>query len=135
MNQLEFINKVKHKPWVNRASSFDECDCFGLCMLYYKHVLNIELPQVQGYEENTPTSDCWTGEIHNWMPVDNPSINGLVFTCYRGERPMHVGIVISPTHVLHCRGSEGNPGRVEIHSIRAIERTYGKMTYHKFKRL
>ena len=133
MTQSEFIKKVMHKPWVNRASSFDECDCFGLVMLYYKHVLNIDLQAVQGYDDKVDTAECWTNEISNWEAVQTPSVNGLVFTCYRGERPMHVGVVISPTHVLHCRGSEGNHGKVEIHSIRAIQRLYGRITYHQLK--
>ena len=133
MNQSEFINKIKGVPWVNRAVSFDEVDCYGLVVMYYRHVLGLELPVVAGFTENHSIIDCWIGGIHSWEQVDTPPVKGLLFTSYRGDAPMHVGIVISPTHVLHCRGNVARPGKVEIHSIRTIASACGRITYHKFK--
>lgn len=133
MNQSDFINKILGKPWVNRAVSFDSLDCYGVVIMYYRHVLGIELPTVTGFKEGDPIADCWENNINMWEQVDKPSTNGLLFTCYKGERPMHVGIVISPTHVLHCRGNTGNSGKVELHSIRAIAANCGKIVFHRFK--
>jgi hypothetical protein len=43
MTQSDFIGLVNGKPWANRACSFDEMDCWGLVVLYYRHVLGLEL--------------------------------------------------------------------------------------------
>tara|TARA_R110000764_G_scaffold29681_1_gene69381 strand:+ start:19968 stop:20387 length:420 start_codon:yes stop_codon:yes gene_type:complete len=133
MNTKEFIHAIKGRPWVNRASSFDEVDCYGLIVLYYEHVLGVTLPNVSGYESNDCTIDSgWHSAICDWEEVTTPITQGLVFTCYKGDTPTHVGLVISPTHVLHSRGSPNHHGKVEYHSIRAIKSIYGKMTFHKF---
>lgn len=132
MTQNEFIKKVVGLPWVNRAISFDAVDCYGLVVLYYRHVLGVELPIPEGFNEKLKTDECWNNGISDWEQVSSPNTGGLMFTCYKGGSPCHVGVTISPTHVLHCRGSERNPGKVEVHSVRTIESIYGKITYHKF---
>ena len=120
------------KPWVNRASSFGSVDCFGLVMLYYRHVMGIDLPAVDGFKENNNFLDCYKSGIDQWQEVNAPTENGLMFTCYRGGTPMHVGLCIGKGFALHARGNVNQPGKVEIHSIRAIAHLYGKITYHKF---
>lgn len=132
MMQQEFINKVLGLPWVNRACSFAAVDCYGLVMLYYKHVLGIDLDEPKGYANGEPVADCWDSETQNphWIEKDSPMLSGVVFTCYSGGQPAHVGLYIGDGKVLHCRGSEKEPGSVAIHNIRAVERLCGKMTYH-----
>lgn len=133
MNQKEFIQKMIGKPWVNRASNFDACDCYGLIQLYYQHVLNIDLPTVAGYDDATcSTEQGWEANIHDWEEVATPSENGLLFTSYKDEKPAHVGLVISPTHILHSRGFVDDPGKVEIHSIATLKKLFGKVTFHKY---
>lgn len=132
MTKQEFIKKMKSVPWVNRAVGFDAVDCFGLVIMYYRHVLGIKVPNVNGFSEDLPMDECWDN-ADTWEQVDTPPIEGLAFTAYKGDTPMHVGIVISPTHVLHCRGDFKHHGKVEMHSIRAIKRTCGKITYHRLK--
>jgi cell wall-associated NlpC family hydrolase len=135
MNQSEFISKILGKPWVNRAISFDAVDCWGLCLMYYKHVLSIELPTIKGYKKGKcDTNQGWHNGVNQWKKLNKPKVNS-VFTCYKSGKPIHVGIVISATKVLHSRGFVGSHGKVEIHSVRAIESIYGKMTYHEFKGL
>ncbi len=132
MNQDEFINKTLGLPWVNRAVSFDSLDCWGLVLLYYKHVMDIELPTIKGYSKgDCDTAQGWQSGINQWQEINKPIV-GCIFTCYKGGSPIHVGIAISSTKVLHARGFIDSPGKVEIHSMRAIETIYGKITYHKF---
>ena len=135
LTQKEFIDRMLGKPWVDRASSFDSVDCWGLCLMYYRHVLGVYLPYVAGFVEGESVNDCWLSaeSTNQWQQVDSPVESGLVFTCYRGDQPTHVGVTISPTHVLHCRGHINQPGKVEIHSIRALRSIHDKMTYHRFK--
>lgn len=132
MNQKQFIKKILGKPWINRASSFDSADCWGLVILYYKHVLNVELPMVQGFTDNDDFNSCYQRGVDQWEEQEAPYYEGLVFTCYNGDNPTHVGLYIGHGKVLHSRGSDGNEGKVEIHSVRAIQSVYGKMTFHKF---
>lgn len=133
MNQQNFIDKVIGLPWVDRASSFESVDCYGLVTLYYKHVLGIDLPIITGYEAGEcDTSQGWQSGISQWQEMDKPSKDGLLFTSYKDGKPSHVGITISATKVLHARGFVGCAGKVEIHSIRAVEAIYGKISFHKF---
>lgn len=132
MTQAEFIKKILGKPWRNRASSFDAADCWGLVALYYKHVLNINIPTVAGFIENEEFEQCYSENLHLWQQVDTPPHEGLVFTCYKGKTPTHVGLCVGHGKALHSRGDKSENGKVEIHSLRAIESVCGKMTFHKF---
>ena len=49
MHQPDFIHAMEGKPWRDRACSFDAADCWGLVVLYYRHVLGIEIHQTPDY--------------------------------------------------------------------------------------
>lgn len=134
MTQNEFVLSAQGKPWVNRASSFDGMDCYGLVMLYYKEVLGIDLPEPEGYSELDDISLCWEKETSSgrWEPSDRPTRNAIVFTAYRGNTPLHVGVMLDHKRAIHCRGDCSIKGKVEIHSIRAIESIYGKVSFHRY---
>ncbi len=53
MTQSEFIGLVNGKPWANRACSFEQMDCWGLVVLYYRNVLGLELHHIAGYESGS----------------------------------------------------------------------------------
>ena len=137
MNETDFINKSLDVPWVNRGMSFDGMDCYGLVILYYRLVLGIELPMPSGYIEKEPINECWDAETGSgrWAAESRPIKNGIVLTAYRGDTPIHVGVVVSGGRLLHCRGNENEPGKVEIHRISAIEKIYGRVTYHSLRDL
>ena len=135
MDKMEFINNVIGLPWVNRAASFESVDCWGLVILYYKHVLSINLPMVEGYDIGDNISECWQRESANshWHEVDTPESESLVFTCYdTSGKPAHVGIYIGGGMVLHAHGNEVIGGSVKAHKIKVIERMYGNLTFHKY---
>lgn len=134
MDRVEFINKMIGVPWVNRASSFDSVDCWGLVILYFDKVLGVKLPDVKGYREKDDFNLCWNLEASNkhWAKVENPEPGSIVFTCYKNDKPTHVGVVLSRTKVLHTTGGLESAGSVQVNTIRAVEKIYGKMTYHKF---
>lgn len=134
MEKFEFLSKVNGVRWVDRGVSFDGMDCYGLVILYYRHVLGINLPLPDGYKNGKPTQDCWAKETVSgrWDECNSPARDGLVFTAYRGKTPLHVGIMIDKKMALHCRGDDSAPGKVEVHSIKAIESVYGKVTFHRY---
>lgn len=59
----DFIRKMIGVPWANRACSFDRVDCWGLCVLYYRHVLGIELHQTPDYEAGEDFFTCYQGDV------------------------------------------------------------------------
>lgn len=135
MNKVDFINKVIGIPWENRASSFDSVDCWGLVLLYYKHVLNIDLPNVEGYGEFECISKCWQKEElkSHWVKVDDEKDCDLVFTCYDSDgKPCHVGIYIGNGKLLHSDGHIRAGGSVRVNNLQSVERLYGKVTLHKY---
>lgn len=62
MTQSDFIGLVNGKPWANRACSFEQMDCWGLVVLYYRHVLGLELHHIAGYESGADFITCYEQE-------------------------------------------------------------------------
>lgn len=135
MNQEEFIKKAVGVEWVNRGIDYDGMDCHGLNYLYYRDVLGVDISLPDGYFDLKPIDECWRDEIDSgkWVDETGPVKGGIIFTCYKGSRPMHVGVCISKTHAMHCLGGEEFAGSVSIHSIAALKRTFGKMTFHSYR--
>ena len=132
MSESEFIESVIGKPWQNREATFDSMDCYGLVILYYEHVLDINLPNINGYKAGTNFLRLWLSNINkSWMQVGRPEKSGIMCTCYVGDIPSHVGIVVSGNMILHCPGSVEKGGKVELVSIGSLEQR-GRITYHKF---
>ncbi|WP_063613780.1 NlpC/P60 family protein, partial [Enterobacter hormaechei] len=106
MTKDEFIRRVIGVPWANRACSFEKVDCWGLCVLYYRHVLGIELHQTPDYEAGEDFFTCYQGDVVFWRKVDKP-VDGGIFVGYRGAQPAHVGLVLN-RQALHSRGENGS---------------------------
>lgn len=128
MTQDEFISKVVGVPWVKHAHSFESMDCYGLVMLYYKHVMGIDLGLMPirdisegGFEEESP----------NWHE-SYPARSGLAFMSFKGGIPSHCGIIIDEWTVLHSAGSDNQYGSVRIDKIASLERIFGKMKFYAY---
>ncbi|HCN5322470.1 TPA: C40 family peptidase [Escherichia coli] len=123
----DFVRKVIGVPWANRACSFDKVDCWGLVVLYYRHVLGIELHQTPDYEAGTDFFTCYQGDVVFWRPVDKP-VEGGIFVGYRGAQPAHVGLVLN-RQALHSRGESGS---VRMDSFLVIQRAFTKVEYFSY---
>ncbi len=55
---IEFIEKAIGAPWVNRADSNGEYDCWGLITASFLEVDGVELPAVDGYK----SKECTIGK-------------------------------------------------------------------------
>lgn len=134
MTFKEFQNKMIGVQWKNRESSFTGCDCYGLVLLFYKHVCNIDIEPDKDYtDENIDLNQGFAKITKGFIEVSKPSKNGLMFVTFKDKKPTHVGVVISKTHVLHCFGNLENGGSVKIHSIRTLKNVYGKMKFYKYQ--
>ena len=69
MNLNEFIKKVIGVKWVDRASTFKQMDCWRPVILYYRHVLKIELATIIGYETSQATlqNDALCEAQRHWL--------------------------------------------------------------------
>lgn len=129
MNKTDFIKRMIGVPWVNRACSFDACDCWGLVTLYYRHVLSTELHDVAGYESDSDFLTCFSGEVVYWQRSDLPVSDGI-FVGYVGSRPEHVGLIIDG-NAFHSRGANGF---VAMHRLPIIERAFTRLEYFTYAR-
>lgn len=120
----DFIDKVIGVPWANRACSFEQVDCWGLCVLYYRHVLGIELHQTPDYEAGADFFTCYQGDVVHWQKVDKP-VEGGIFVGYRASQPAHVGLILN-RKALHSRGENGS---VREDSLLIIQRAFTKVEY------
>ncbi|WP_264623647.1 NlpC/P60 family protein [Candidatus Symbiopectobacterium sp. NZEC135] len=127
MNKSDFIKRMIGVPWINRACSFEACDCWGLVALYYRHVLSTELHDVVGYESDSDFLTCFSGEVVYWQRSELP-VNDGIFVGYVGSRPEHVGLIIDGS-AFHSRGANGS---VAMHRLPIIERAFTSMEYFTY---
>ena len=132
MKQEDFINLMVGKPWVNRADTAEEVDCYGLVKLYKSMVEGIELPKATGYKEGFAFDGIWRREAkRTWWQVGRWQ-NGAVVTLYDNSmNPVHIGICVGNQQVLHARGNEEKGGKVEIHSLSVLVKAYKNVTFHE----
>ncbi len=81
MDKSDFIKAVIGKPWANRSCTFGAMDCWALVVLYYRHVLGIELHQTADYEAGADFFTCYQGDVVFWRKVDKP-VEGGIFVGY-----------------------------------------------------
>ncbi|WP_240023962.1 NlpC/P60 family protein [Serratia marcescens] len=124
MQKTEFIQRMIGIPWADRACAFDACDCWGLVVLYYRHVLGIELHHSAGYEAGEDFLTCYWDEVVFWHSTDTP-YDDCVFVGYVGDRAEHIGLIVDGA-ALHSRGEGGG---VRHDRLRVIERMFTKVEY------
>lgn len=127
MLKNEFIERVEGMPWHNRACSFDGADCWGLVVLYYRHVLGVELHNVPGYESESDFATCFFREIVFWNKSDTFS-EGDMFVAYYGAQPVHVGLIVDGK-ALHSRGENGH---VRSDHIRTIQKLFTRVEFYAY---
>jgi hypothetical protein len=133
MTSENFINRTVGLPWVNRGESFTELDCWGVVVMFFRHVHCLDIPVVPGYSDgSTPISDGFFQQAESgwWRKEQGPS-DGLVFAAFHGDIPAHVGVVTGG-RCLHCLGSDDRPGSVGYHSIRTLEKLYSRLEYWRY---
>ncbi|KNC11595.1 hypothetical protein AC790_13585 [Pantoea sp. RIT-PI-b] len=127
MRKDEFLQRAEGMPWRNRACSFDGADCWGLIVLYYRHVLGTELHDVPGYEAESDFATCFFNEIVYWRKGDSFSESDM-FVAYYGTQPVHVGLVIDG-RALHSRGENGH---VRSDHIRTIQKLFTRVEFYSY---
>ena len=71
-------------------------------VLYYRHVLGLELHHIAGYESGADFYHLRTGTTRPLAVCASGKPAASPF--YRSEVPAHIGVMISPVKCLHARG-------------------------------
>lgn len=91
-------------PYVDRGSSFDGCDCWGLVWLYHTQVLHREVPRYDGYESAEAPSivEYISSRWNQWESVEPAHMeHGDVLALRVGRLPVHCGVYVGRGHMLH----------------------------------
>lgn len=135
MNNLEWINAVAGKPWVDRADGPSSFDCWGLVIDSFRRVDGVELPDITGYNsgESIEAIGSPVRDQLGWPEIETPQ-NGAVFCVYLSNGAMvHVGRVLLASGMLyavHAAGKDGK-GQVTPEPMRIVaERYSGRIKYY-----
>lgn len=123
----DFVARVTGLPWRNRACSFDSADCWGLVVLYYRHVLGIEIHQSADYECGHDFLTCYDADVVFWKRCDVFTESGI-FVAWVGSQPVHVGLIIDGC-ALHSRGENGH---VRSDAVRTIQKLFTKVEFYQY---
>lgn len=127
MLKSEFIEKVTGVPWVDRACTFEAMDCWGLVVLYYRHVLGIEIHHAADYESGSDFLTCFEEEVIFWLDTEIFT-DGGIFIAYYGAQPVHVGLIVDGM-ALHSRGECGH---VRADNIRTIKKLFTRVEFKAY---
>ncbi|EPT6987785.1 NlpC/P60 family protein [Cronobacter turicensis] len=127
MHKDEFLQAVIGKPWENRACSFDAMDCWALVVLYYRHVLGIEIHQTADYESGSDFLTCYDADVVFWRRTES-FVDGDIFVAWVGSKPVHVGLIVDGK-ALHSRGENGH---VRPDAIRTIQKLFTKVEFYRY---
>ncbi|HCB1888312.1 peptidoglycan endopeptidase [Citrobacter amalonaticus] len=127
MSKDEFLSRVTGIPWQNRACSFEAADCWGLVVLYYRHVFGIEIHQTADYESGSDFLTCYDGDVVFWRRTESFSDDGI-FVAWIGSNPVHVGLIVDG-RALHSRGENGH---VRSDAIRTIQKLFTKVEFYSY---
>ncbi|MBQ0228403.1 NlpC/P60 family protein [Enterobacter ludwigii] len=127
MHRAEFISRIEGVPWSNRACSFDAADCWGLVVMYYRHVLGIEVHQTADYESGRDFMTCYDADVVFWQRRETFCDEGI-FVAWVGSQPVHVGLILGG-RALHSRGENGH---VRFDAIRTIQKLFTRVEFYQY---
>ena len=127
MTPCQFTDRALATPWVRWGDSWDGCDCFGLVVMWHRHVIGIELGHV-------PHTDIESGFLsaRNWERCEIES-GATCFMAFLNGAASHCGVVLDSLQLIHAQGSSDRGGRVKVSPMAAIQRLYGDIKFYRYK--
>lgn len=131
MTNIDWINRVVGKPWVDRAAGPNAFDCWGLVTDSFLQIDGVTLATAPGYIEGEPieTAGNTFRDQLNWPEQDRPS-DRSVFCVYLSNGAMvHVGRILAidgiGLYAVHAAGKDGI-GQVTAEPFRQLKERYGE---------
>ncbi|MCZ2496445.1 hypothetical protein GN316_06730 [Xylophilus sp. Kf1] len=123
----QFAARVVGMPWRKWHADFDGADCFGCIVLWYRHVVGVDLGEV-------PQTDIATGfsRAAGWVECP-PAAGSTCWMAWRDGAPSHCGVLLTADTVLHSQESDqAPPGSVRVTRLSILERVYGPLTFYRY---
>lgn len=94
-------------PFVSKGRNFNGCDCYGLVKLYYKEILNIDIPEtIITAEQPRRTFANYLNEISKNWTATTPAKNVVVAMSVNAEHPnlvTHFAVMIDDKRFIDTR--------------------------------
>jgi len=137
LTNIDWINSVVGKPWVDRAAGPNAYDCWGLVTDSFLRIDGITLSNAPGYTEGEPIETAGNDfrDQLGW-PEQAQASNGSVFCVYLSNGAMvHVGRVLAITgiglYAVHAAGKNG-VGQVTAEPLRQLTDRYtSRLKFYK----
>ncbi len=118
MSVDNFLDKISMTQFEKNAASLIKCDCWGHNVLWYKHVLNIDISSLRGEHPSNigGLRDGYLEFKNNWVRHDDPEDHDLVLLRVGRVIPGHTGIYYNGyiSHVAEDVGYQCVPvGKIE----------------------
>lgn len=101
------INKFIGIPFISKGRSLNGCDCYGLVKLYYKEILNIDIPEtIITAEQPRRTFANYLNEISKNWTATTPAKNVVVAMSVNAEHPnlvTHFAVMIDDKRFIDTR--------------------------------
>lgn len=115
MDESLLIRRIMTTPYVHGGRGFEGADCYGAIILWYRHLLGVELWDIEaGYPADWKKSNNLFIENYyrQWLKVDRPAKHDIVLFRISPER-LHAGIYMSSGKFLHLCQAGGIISRVD----------------------
>ena len=98
-------------PFRYQGRDHDGLDCYGLIVVVHREVFDHHLPDYQGYGWAPTRFDLMPAfsqalEQGPWAPTETPGPGDSILLRVAGQ-PIHCGVVVSDTHMLHALNGVG----------------------------
>lgn len=123
MNKQDWIEEVRHKPWVDRATGPDAFDCWGLVVDYFARVKGVRLPDVSGYKDGCVFLDGMNQVLESGAFNRSEIQESILFTRFVGDDPTHIGLILGD-RIVHALGTIESGGQVYDHTMTHIRRLF-----------
>ncbi|WP_345993769.1 hypothetical protein [Sulfurimonas sp. HSL-1716] len=113
-------------PYKDRGRTFTGADCYGVLVLWYEHILGINIPDVA--VDTSDVRGSFTQYLHEissrWERIDAPEPNCAVAMAMNEEHPKlvtHFGVMIDYKTMLHShRGAHSHIVKVDSPLVKNI---------------
>lgn len=129
MTPQEFAERSVGLPWRRWRSDWAAMDCYGLCVLYHRCVLGVDLGAVPQAE----IADGFAAEAARWQQCE-PEPGATAFMAWSNGAPTHCGMLIPGGMLLHAQ--EGRPvpehGSVRLTRLAAMRRGVPDLRFYRY---
>lgn len=132
MTPEAFANRAVGIPWVRGRADWRACDCWGLLVLYYRHVIGAELAAVAQDIRDRLDIAAGFSAATGWHECE-PEPGATCWMVWDHDAPTHCGVMLTAADLLHTDGRPDRPGKVRVIGLKAARRIYGDIRFYRYE--